>query len=91
LGSATITAKTLNGKTAECIVNVQDSVTIGDVNGDGEVDIADAILIMKHDAGVTVIDQTLKMLGDVNQDGEIDIADAILIMKYDASLIQHFN
>ena len=63
----------------------------GDVNGDGEVDIADAILIMKHDAGLTVIDRTLKTLSDVNQDGEIDIADAILIMKYDAGLIQHFN
>ena len=87
LGSATITAKTLNGKTAECIVNVQDSVTIGDVNGDGEVDIADAILVMKHDAGLTVIDDTFNKAADVNQDGEIDIADAILIMKYDAGLI----
>ena len=66
------------------------TVKIGDINGDGEVDIADAILIMKYDAGLTVIDDTVNKAADVNQDGEIDIADAILIMKYDAGLIDKF-
>ena len=65
-------------------------MTVGDVNNDGEIDIADAILIMKHDAGLTVIDNAFQQAADVNNDGEIDIADAILIMKYDAGLINKF-
>ena len=66
------------------------TITKGDLNGDGEVDIADAIMIMKHDVGLTVIGDALKVAADVNNDGEIDIADAILIMKYDAGLINKF-
>ncbi len=62
----------------------------GDVNGDGEIDIADALLVMKHDAGLTIIDEAFQQAADVNNDGEIDIADAILIMKYDAGLINKF-
>ncbi len=56
----------------------------GDVNGDGEIDLVDALLIMKHDAGINILNQNQIKYGDVNSDGEADIADAILIMKYDA-------
>ncbi len=64
---------------------------VGDVNGDGEIDIADAIIVMKHDARLSVISDEYIEAADVNVDGEIDIADAILIMKYDAGLINNLN
>ena len=97
-GQTVITAKTNDGFEVNCVVTVTDStisepssVIVGDVNDDGEIDIVDAILIMKHDAGLTEISEKLKEAADVNQDGEIDIADAILIMKYDAGLISKFE
>ena len=73
----------INGKIEELV--------LGDVNGDGEIDIADALLVMKYDAGLTIIDEAFQQAADVNNDDEIDIADAILIMKYDAGLIERFN
>lgn len=56
----------------------------GDINGDAEIDVTDAIIIMKHDAGMITLNQDKLKYGDVNQDGETDIEDAILVMKYDA-------
>lgn len=66
------------------------STMLGDVNGDGKIGIADAILIMKHDAGLSKINGAFEQTADVNKDGKIGIADAILIMKYDVGLINEF-
>lgn len=64
------------------------SSLLGDVNGDGEIDAADAGLISRYDAGfVTLTSEQLKA-GDVNKDGVVDAADAGLISRYDAGLIQ---
>ncbi len=91
VGDAIITVTTADGShSASCSISVTSLSSKGDVNGDGEIDIADALLVMKHDAGLTAIDNAFKQAADVNNDGEIDIADAILIMKYDAGLINKF-
>ncbi len=92
LGEAVITATTEDGGySVSCSISVTSLSLKGDVNGDSEIDIADALLVMKHDAGLTMIDDAFQQAADVNNDGEIDIADAILIMKYDAGLINKFN
>ena len=65
--------------------------TLGDVNVDGEVDFADAILVIKYDAGLQELNENQLLLGDVNGDGEVDFSDAILIIKYDAGLISGFK
>ena len=52
----------------------------GDVNGDGDVDIADAVCIVNHVVGK----QTPKFnaaAADVNGDGDVDIADAVRIVN----------
>ena len=54
-GTATVTATTENGLSAECIVTVNSDtgdVVIGDLNGDGSADIADALMIARYDAGL---------------------------------------
>lgn len=61
---------------------------LGDVNVDGEVDIADALLISRYDAGLVELNESQLALADVNDDGEADIADALLISRYDAGLIE---
>ncbi len=66
----------------------ESSEILGDVNGDGIVDAADAGLISRYDAGfVTFTSEQIKA-GDVNKDGVVDAADAGLISRYDAGLIQ---
>ena len=53
----------------------------GDVNGDGDVDIADAVCIVNHVVGkpnTNFIDAA----ADANSDGDIDIADAVHIVNF---------
>ena len=58
---------------------------LGDVDGNGQVDLADALLVVSYSE-----DPTLSLgngdlsLGDVNGDGQVDLADARLIEAYHA-------
>ena len=89
-GTATITAKfTYNGTTYSktCSITVITDALLGDVNGDGIVDAADAGLISRYDAGLINLTSEQLQAGDVNKDGEADAGDAGIISRYDAGLI----
>ncbi|MBN2443242.1 MAG: glycoside hydrolase family 9 protein [Spirochaetales bacterium] len=60
---------------------------LGDVNGDGTIDIVDALLIAQYYVGLTTIDTTN---ADTNCDGNVDIIDALLIAQYYVNLISQF-
>lgn len=60
--------------------NLQSTVA-GDVNGDGEVDVADAIALLRYLAGYGD-ESTIPANGDFNGDGEVDVADAIALLRY---------
>lgn len=68
-----------------------EELLFGDVNGDGEVDFADGIRILKHDVGLIDLTGDALVTGDVNGDGEVDFADAILVLKFDVGLISSFK
>lgn len=53
----------------------------GDVSGNGRLDIADALLISQHLAGLRQLTPQEQSLADVNQNGRVDIADALLIRQ----------
>ncbi len=57
-------------------------IVYGDVNGDEEVNVSDAILVLRHIAALTTLDQAQLEAADVNSDGCVDVADAILILRY---------
>jgi Leucine-rich repeat (LRR) protein len=59
----------------------------GDVNGDGDVDIADAVCIVNHVVGKTNTSFNAAA-ADVNGDGDIDIADAVRIVNLVVGKIQ---
>lgn len=65
---------------------LDNSGIFGDTNDDGIVDIADALLISRYDAGLVNLDSRQLAVSDVNNDGIVDIADALLISRYDAGL-----
>jgi endoglucanase len=60
-------------------------VTTGDVNGDGEIDIVDALLVAQLYVGLDVsIDEGA---ADANCNGTVDIVDALLIAQYYVGLV----
>jgi 2',3'-cyclic-nucleotide 2'-phosphodiesterase (5'-nucleotidase family) len=69
------------------IIDYEQSDTLGDVNGDGVIDMADALLVMRHTMGVDEIAEPNLPFADVNGDGVVDMADALLITRYVMGLI----
>lgn len=55
---------------------------IGDVNQDGRVDIADAVLLNKACASAVSLDSTAQKNADCNGDDEIGANDAIVLMQF---------
>ena len=60
---------------------VLDGGKLGDVNGDGVVDILDATEIQKYAAESTDFTDEQFELGDINKDGYCDVIDALLVQK----------
>ncbi len=80
-GSAIITAKVGN-YTATCKITVSAKVIKGDVDADGEVTIADALMIFKHKSSeITLLGSQLKA-ADTDANGEVKLADALRIFKF---------
>jgi hypothetical protein len=72
--------------------NVNGSVTVsqalcGDANNDRTVDIRDAALVARFDAGLVNLTNAQQQAGNVNGDNTCDIRDAALIARFDAGLI----
>jgi hypothetical protein len=59
----------------------------GDVNNDGDVDIADAVCIVNHVVGIAT-PSFVAQAADVNGDGDVDIADAVRIINLIVGKIQ---
>ncbi|MBN2444975.1 MAG: hypothetical protein JXJ04_26710 [Spirochaetales bacterium] len=62
----------------------------GDVNGSGEIDIVDALIIAQVYVGLNPANYD-SSVADVNADGSIDIVDALLIAQYYVDLISSLN
>ena len=58
------------------------TVIFGDVNGDQEVDVNDAILVYAYVNGKAEFTEDQLNAADVNGDGEVDVNDAILVYAY---------
>lgn len=92
VGETTITATTVDGGySAEIKIIVTAAAQLGDVNGDGYIDSADALLCLRASVGLITLTPEQEAAADVNHDGLIDAGDAILILRYDARLIPSLN
>ena len=87
-GETTITATTLDGgKQASILIRVTAAPQPGDINGDGYVDAADAMITLQVAVGKVELNDAEFEAADVNGDGWVDAADAVRILRYDAGLI----
>ena len=66
------------------------SQALGDVNGNGTVDIVDALLIAQYYVGLNP-SGFLQSAGDTNCDSVIDIVDALLVAQYYVGLIPELS
>ena len=65
------------------ITPAEPQVMLGDINGDREVDIIDAGIIVQYANGInTNLSEKQLQAADVNGDGEVDIIDAGMIVQY---------
>ena len=64
---------------------------IGDVNGDKNIDVLDAIEVQKFAAEKSELSIEQLYAADVNNDNNVDVLDAIDIQKYSAEIIDHFK
>ena len=88
VGTTKIHATSVDGNhSAEVTVTVTAAPQLGDVNGDGYIDSADAMLCLRSAVGLTELTAEQKSAADVNKDGFVDAGDAIMILRYDAKLI----
>lgn len=63
---------------------------IGDLDFDGAITIADALLALRSTTGEVVLTDEQKLLADVNSDGFVDITDALMILRYTTGEISAF-
>ena len=54
---------------------------LGDVDGDGDVDASDALLVLRYVLGLVSFDDNTLAIADVNNDGAADSLDVIIILR----------
>jgi len=65
-----------------------DAVIKGDLDGDGEVTAADAVLLARYLADLIELDEKQLKAADIDDDGEITSADSVLLARFLAGLIE---
>ncbi len=60
----------------------------GDVSGDGQVSVVDALFIAQYTVGTRTLTSTQLEAADVNGDGQVTIVDALFIAQYTVGLRQ---
>lgn len=92
VGTTTIRATSVDGNhSAEVTVTVTAAPQLGDVNGDGYIDSADAMLCLRYSVGLAKLTEEQRRAANVNHDSFVDAGDAIKILRYDAKLIDSLN
>lgn len=64
-----------------------DAVIKGDLDGDGEVTAADAVLLARYLADLIELDEKQLKAADIDDDGEITSADSVILARFLAGLI----
>lgn len=66
--------------------NPEPEPLLGDVDGNGVVEIADALMVLRRAMGIEALTEEQLAVADVNNDGFVDAADALVIMRWAATI-----
>ncbi|CDE12638.1 putative uncharacterized protein [Ruminococcus sp. CAG:330] len=87
--TATTTTETTAATTATVgtTVSINPDVFYGDVTLDGDVDLADAVLLNKAVAGFVTLNQQAALNADCNSDGKHSADDSMVLLKFLVHLV----
>ncbi len=60
----------------------------GDVNGDGSINVIDALFVSQYTVGIRTLSSSQLAAADVNGDGQVTVVDALFIAQYTVGLRQ---
>ena len=69
---------------------VPPTYTLGDIDGNGEVNVTDAILALRASMGVIELDEVQQLAADVSGNGSVGVEDALLILRCAMGIISEF-
>lgn len=69
---------------------VPPTYTLGDVDGNGQINVTDATLALRAAMGLMELSETQQLAADVNFGGSVDVGDALLILRRAMGLINEF-
>lgn len=72
------------------ITPAEPQVTLGDVDGNGEINMDDAALLIRYCNNLTTLTDEQKAATELNGDGEINMDDAALLIRYCNNLLASF-
>jgi len=70
------------------IDTIQPSTLKGDVNGDGQVTVVDALFVAQYTVGLRTLTSAQLAAADVNGDSQVTVVDALFIAQYTVGLRQ---
>ena len=85
--TTTAATTTTTETTTATTVSVNPDVFYGDVNLDGDVDLADAVLLNKAVAGSVTLNQQAGMNADCNGDGKRTVDDSMVLLRFLVHLV----
>lgn len=83
--------KILTSLNLENITPAEPQVTVGDINGDGKIDIEDVSQLVLAANGYITLSDTAQKAADVNDDGKIDIEDISQMVLFTNGYITSFT
>ncbi len=72
------------------LITSEPQYLLGDVDGNGEVTVTDALLALRYAMHIVDLDETALLAGDVDYTGDVTVTDALLIMRYSMGLLGEF-
>ena len=86
-GQYTVTIRGIGLYTGETELTYYVNSNLGDVDLNGKITVADAVMIQKHIANIITLDDEQFDRADVDGNGKITVADAVLVQKHIANII----
>lgn len=80
--TVTTTETTTTTETVNTTTISEGDNTIGDVNLDGNISLADTVVLSKYAADVVSLSDLAYSSADTNGDGSVDVNDALILLKF---------